>query len=207
MLISREYINTIMHNKYVLASSSKSRYNILKNCGFNFIQKKPNCNEESIKAKLKKNQRPTAVAKKLSFEKAKSISTTKKFFNHYVIGCDTLISMNNTIFDKAKNINEAKSKIKKLSGKTHKIISGITICRKGSVVWQSSETTYVKIRKLKPSDIKKYLNETGKQILTSVGCYQIELLGPHIIEDIRGDFFNVMGLPLFKLLKYVKENK
>ena len=55
--------------------------------------------------------------------------------------------------------------------------------------------------------INKYLKITGKQILNSVGCYQIESLGPIIIEDIKGDFFNVMGLPLFKLLKYVSKNK
>ena len=94
-----------------------------------------------------------------------------------------------------------------MSGKKHKIVSGLTICRKGKRIWQCSSTTVVKIRKINKHQIDKYLKQTGSQILNSVGCYQIESLGPVIIEDIKGDFFNVMGIPLFKLLKYVSKNK
>ena len=196
------------HNTYVLASSSKSRFNILKKSGFLFKQVKPTCNEEKIKNKIKmKKTKPSLVAKKLSYEKAKSISKTKKYFDDYVIGCDTLIYLDNKIFDKAKNLKEAKKKIKTLSGKTHKIVSGLTICKNGRKIWQCSSTTEVKVRKLNALQINKYLKKTGNQILSSVGCYKIESLGPNIIEEIRGDFFNVMGIPLFKLLKYVFKKK
>ena len=106
------------------------------------------------------------------------------------------------IFDKAKSFEEARSKLKQLSGKDHKIVSGLTICKNGKKIWQCSETTNVKIKKLNTTQINKYLKLSGKQVLHSVGCYQIESLGPQIIENIKGDFFNVMGLPLFKLLKY-----
>ena len=198
----------ITHKPYILASSSKSRYKILKNSGFIFKQVKPLCNEEEIKKKInKKINKPTSIAKILSFEKAKSVSGKKKYFNDYVIGCDTLIYLNNKIFDKAKNNNQAKLKIMKLSGKTHKIVSGLTICKNGNKIWQCSATTRVKIRKLTPNQISKYLEKAGEQVLDSVGCYQIESLGTNIIEGVSGDFFNVMGLPLFKLLKYVSNNK
>ena len=198
----------ITHNKYILASSSASRYLILKNSGFNFKQIKPLCNEEKIKKKIiNKSKDPRIIAKKLSYEKAKSVSVKKKYSNFNVIGCDTLICLNKTIFDKAKNMKEAKNKIEKLSGKTHKIISGMTICKRGIKIWQCSVITNVKIRQLTNKEINLYLKKTGKQILQSVGCYQIESLGPKIIENIDGDFFNVMGLPLFKLLKYVSKDK
>ena len=68
------------------------------------------------------------------------------------------------------------------------------------------ESSY-KIRKLNNSEINTYLKKTGKQILSSVGCYQIESLGPNIIESIKGDYFNVMGLPLFNLLDYLYSKK
>ena len=197
----------ITHSEYILASSSRSRNTLLKNCSFNFKQIKPKCDEDKIKEKIIKKNTPNSVAKKLSFEKAKSISETQEYLNNPVIGCDTLIYINNKIFDKAKNIAQAKTKIKQLSGKTHKIVSGLTICIGGKKIWQCSETTKVKIRHLTSSQIDQYLKKNGKQILNSVGCYQIESLGPHIIEDIRGDYFNVLGLPLFKLLKYVSKNK
>ena len=192
-----------IHKSYILASSSKSRENILKKVGFNFKKINPSCNEEDIKKKIKKNNKPSIIAKKLSFEKARSISHTQKYFYDFVIGCDTLIYLNKKIFHKANSLKEAHNKIKTLSGKTHKIVTGITICRKGTKVWQSSSTTSVKIRKLSSLQINKYLKRAGTQVFNSVGCYQIESLGPNIIEEIKGDFFNVMGLPLFKLLKPV----
>ena len=198
----------IINNKYILASSSKSRCQILKNIGFNFKQVKPLCDEEIIKKKLKnKFGRPRDVAKKLSYEKARSISIINKYSSLEVIGCDTIIFLNGTIYDKAKTLKQARNKIKKLSGKKHKIISGLTVCKNGKTVWQSSSTTEVKIRKLSEKQIDLYLKKTGVKILQSVGCYQIETLGPNIIEGISGDFFNVMGLPLFKLLNYVSNKK
>mgnify|MGYP001246687734 CR=1 FL=1 len=196
-----------MHNKFILASSSTSRYKILKNSGFSFIKISPKTDEEKIKKQITKRKKPAFIAKKLSYEKAKSISIKKKYFYHTVIGCDTIIYIGDQIFDKAKNISEAKKKLVILSGKKHKIVSGVTIFNKGKKIYQFSETTQVKIRKLNRIKIDNYLNKTGKQILSSVGCYQVEALGPVIIEDIKGDFFNVMGLPLFKLLKYVSKNK
>ena len=196
-----------MHTKFILASSSNSRYKILKHSGFSFIKIPPETDEEKIKKQITEKKKPAFIAKKLSYEKAKSISIKKKYFYHTVIGCDTLIYMGDQIFDKAKNISEAKKKLTILSGKKHKIVSGVTIFNQGKKIYQFSETTHVKIRKLNKNKIKNYLNKTGKQILSSVGCYQLEALGPVIIEDIKGDFFNVMGLPLFKLLKYVSNNK
>ena len=198
----------ITHNKFVLASSSLSRFKILKNSGLTFIRKKPTCNEEDIKKKLKsKGLKPSLIAKKLSYEKAKSISLQQKYNSYTVLGCDTLIYLNNRVFDKAKNLKEAKKKILELSGKKHKIVSGITACRSGRKVWQCSETTEVEIRMLSSTQVDFYLKKTGRQILGSVGCYQIESLGPNIIRDIKGDFFNVMGIPLFKMLNFLEKHQ
>ncbi len=209
MLIRDQFINMIINKEtLILASSSKSRFNILKNCGLRFNQVNPKCDEEELKKKINKSlKKPNNIVKILSYEKAKSISETKRFFNDFVIGCDTLVYLNRNIFDKAKSLKEAKKKIQTLSGKTHKIVSGITVCNKGKKIWQDTETSSVKIRKLKSLQINNYLNKTGKQILSSVGCYQIEALGPIIIEDIKGDYFNIMGLPLFKLLRFLHKPK
>tara|TARA_B100000073_G_C23682203_1_gene552983 strand:+ start:688 stop:1290 length:603 start_codon:yes stop_codon:yes gene_type:complete len=196
------------NKKYILASSSRSRFKILTKCGFEFKKVKPLCDEDKIKKKINmKKTKPINVVKKLAFEKSKSVSILKKYSKSYVIGCDTIIYLDKKVFDKAKTIEEAYKKIKKLSGRKHKIVSGLVICKNGKKTWSYSETTEVKIRKLNTRQIKQYLNKTGSHILESVGCYQIESLGPSIIEEIKGDFFNVMGLPLFALLKYVSSIK
>ena len=196
-----------MHKQIILASSSTSRFKILKNAGVVFVQKNPKVDENKIKLKIKqKYSNPQVFVKKLSFEKSLSISKLKKYKNNYVIGCDTIVYFDNKIFDKAKNMKEAYKKIEKLSGKQHKIISGTTICLGGRKIWQCSETSLISMRRLSDRDIKAYLRKTGDQILGSVGCYQIELHGPQIIKNIKGDFFNVMGLPLFKILSFLNES-
>ncbi len=207
MFITIIFINILMHQKFILASSSKSRYKILKNAGLNFKQIKPNCNEENIKKNITRKLKPETFAKKLSYEKARSLSRQKKHLNKIVLGCDTIIYHNRRILDKVNTIEKAKKKVRSLSGKTHLIISGLTICINGYKVWQNHETTYVKIRKLNNNEINAYFKKTGKQILSSVGCYQVESLGPNIIENIKGDYFNVMGLPLFNLLDYLYSEK
>jgi len=192
-----------MHREFILASSSKSRYKILKNAGLNFTQRKPYCSEEDIKKTINRKIKPEIFAKKLSYEKARSVSRQKIYANKIVLGCDTVIYHNGKILDKANSIEKARKKIKSLSGKEHLIISGLTICLNGYKIWENYEKTRVKIRMLNNSEINTYLKKTGKQILNSVGCYQIESLGPIIIESIKGDYFNVMGLPLFNLLDYL----
>ena len=127
-----------MHQKFILASSSKSRYKILKNAGLNFTQKKPSCNEEDIKKTISRKTRPEIFAKKLSYEKARSVSIKKLYANKIVLGCDTVIYHNGKILDKVNSIEKAKQKIKSLSGKEHLIISGLSVCLNGSKIWELS---------------------------------------------------------------------
>jgi len=197
----------VINTPFILASKSLSRKKILKNNGLNFKQIKPTCNEEFYKKNLLKQKKsPTQIAKKLSTLKAKSISAIKR--NILVLGSDTTISFEGRLIEKAKNIAEAKEKIQMLSGKNHTIISAASVYYNNKLVWFKVEKTIVKLRKLNNKEINNYLKKTGKKILGCVGCYQIEEKGPNIIEKIRGDYFNVMGFPLFLFLSFlIKQNK
>ena len=196
----------LFNSKFILASSSYSRYKILKGVGLNFKKVKPRCDEEKIKNKLIKKK---IIHKNISLElaraKAKSVSQAEKDIP--VLGSDTIISFNGALFNKAKNLEDAKDKITILSGKHHTIYSGASIFYNKKEIWSHSLTTRVKIRNLTENEIDKYLLLSGKKILSCVGCYQIEGLGPNIVEDIKGDFFNVMGLPLFPFLSFLKKYK
>ena len=191
---------------FILASRSRSRLSLLKKNKLNFIVIKPTCNEEFYKKKyLKKKYSPKKISLELSKMKAMSVSSENK--NKLVIGSDTVIDYKNKMFDKAKNINLARKKIKKLSGKKHSIITSLVAYKNNKLVWSLTEKTTVKLRKLTDSDINKYLKQCGPKILNSVGCYQIEKTGPQIIEEIKGDFFNIMGFPLFPFLRFLINNK
>ena len=193
-------MNTKTNNpKFVLASTSLSRKKILKNAGIIFISTKPLCDENKVKLKHQKKT-PLEISKILAFEKAKSVSNN--FKNKYVVGCDTVISMEKKLIEKVERLSLARKKIKRLSGKRHTIYSSVCVFKNNSKVWSDYDKTNVYMRKLSDRNIKKYLKEAGNQILTSVGCYQIEKLGPSIIYKINGDFFNVMGFPLFKFYKF-----
>ena len=192
------------NNKFILASSSLSRYKILKKNNLNFTKTKPKCNENFLKKKLIKKKVP---AKKISLVlarlKAKSISLEKKKI--IVVGSDTVISFEGTILSKAKNFFEAKKIIKKICGKKHNIYSSASAFYDNKEIWNFTQKSTVKIRELSNKEIQEYLRDAGKNILSSVGCYQAESLGPNIIQEIKGDFFNVLGFPLFPFLIFLRK--
>ena len=194
----------IFNIDFVLASTSKSRYFILKNTGLSFSKQAPLCDENKIKKELliKKN-----TPKKISLELArlKAFSVSKKIENKIIVGSDTVIFINKKILNKARNLREAKDKIKLMSGKKHSIYSSASVFYNRREVWNKTQKTTVKIRKLTEKEINMYLSTTGNKILSSVGCYQIEMGGANIIENIKGDYFNVMGFPLFPFLNFLKK--
>jgi len=194
----------IFNTKFVLASTSKSRYFILKNTGLSFSKRAPLCDENKLKKELliKKN-----TPKKISLElaRSKALSVSKKIKNKPIVGSDTVIFINKKILNKAKNLREAKNKIKFMAGKKHSIYSSASVFYNKKEIWNTTQKTTVKLRKLTNNEINMYLSNTGKKILSSVGCYQIEMGGANIIEGIKGDYFNVMGFPLFPFLNFLKK--
>ena len=195
----------LLNKPFILASNSSSRYRLLKNAGLNFTREKPLCDEEYIKKQLiTKTTNITKIPKLLA--KAKALSISEKKLNILVVGSDTIIVFNNKIINKAKTIEEAKKKLKKLSGKKHQIISCVSVCFKNKQIWSSHQKSTIQMSKLNQKQINSYLKKTGKDVLSSVGCYQVEKLGPQIIKTINGDFFNVLGFPLFPFLTFLSKS-
>lgn len=194
------------NRRFVLASSSNSRYKMLKNVGLVFEKKNPKCNEDILKKKLLEEKKtPKKISLELARLKAKSISSFSK--NKIVVGSDTVIELSNTLLNKAKDMKEAKKKIKKMSNKTHKIYSSASVFFNNKELWSSTGLTYVTIRKINEEEIEKYLKFVGKGALSAVGCYQLERGGPNIIKEIKGDYFNVLGFPLFPFLNFLYKQK
>ena len=199
-------IHMLLNIKFVLASNSASRKMLLKNAGLSFFIEKPLCDEDYIKSKLlKKNINKKKLPKLLA--KAKALSISKKNTKHLVVGSDTIILFNNKIINKARTIEEAKKKLQKLSGKKHQIISGASVCLNNKQIWSYQQTSTIHMNTLNQTKIDIYLKKTGKNILSSVGCYQVEKFGPQIIKSINGDFFNVLGFPLFPFLAFLSKRQ
>ena len=194
----------LLDKKFILASNSASRKTLLKNAGLSFLTKKPLCDEDYIKGQLlKKNINKKNLPKLLA--EAKALSVSKMNTKNLVVGSDTIILFNNKLVNKAKTIEEAKKKLQRFSGKKHQIISGASICFNNKQIWSYQQTSTIHMNTLNQKQINTYLKKTDKSILSSVGCYQVERLGPQIIKSINGDFFNVLGFPLFPFLTFLSK--
>ena len=205
MFITNDVTHMLLNKQFILASNSLSRYRLLKNAGLNFIKTKPLCDEEYIKKGFVKKKNILNLANFLA--KAKALSVSHKYKNSLVVGSDTIIVFQNKIFDKANNLFEAKQKLKKLSAGKHQIISGVSVCRDNKQLWSTNQKSTIHMNKLNNDQIDQYLKYTGIDVLSSVGCYQVEKIGPQIIKSIKGDFFNVLGFPLFPFLAFLKTLK
>ena len=204
MFITINVLHMLLNKQFILASNSASRYKLLKNAGLRFTKISPLCDEDYLKKKLiNKNINKKNLPKILAKEKALSISIKKP--KKLVVGSDTIIIFKNKIINKANNLDDAKKKLQKLSGNKHQIISGVSVCYMNKQIWSKQQSSTIIIKKLNLKQINDYLKHTNKDILFSVGCYQAEKLGPQIIKSIKGDFFNVLGFPLFPFLSFLSK--
>ena len=115
---------------------------------------------------------------------------------------------NLVIFSKTRFDNEVKFQnilLKRLSNKTHKLISGTVIAKNNKIVWKHRSEARMSMHKLSEKDIDDYLSATGKKILNCVGAYNIEGFGSNLFKKIDGDFFSIVGLPLIDLLNALRK--
>ena len=186
----------------ILASASKIRYEILRKVGIEFSVITSNVNEDKLKKKII-NRSIKEKASILASEKALNVSIN--YPNSYVIGADQICNLNNKIFSKPKNMNNAIEQLKELSGKTHKQTSGISLCFNGKIIWSCVEEAELTMNKLEENEIIKYI-EIDKPF-SSCGSYRYESLGMHLFSKVNGNNETIQGLPLIALLKQFRKNK
>lgn len=133
----------------------------------------------------------------------KSNAFAEESEENIIIAADTTVVFNNEILGKPNNETEAKEMLTKLSGKVHKVISGVSILHKKEQ-FSFSETTLVEFKKLSDSEINYYI--TNYKPFDKAGGYGIqEWIGLIGIKKIEGDYYNVMGLPSFRLYNFLIE--
>lgn len=145
---------------------------------------------------------PVELAKALSTEKATLVARNHQ--NALVIAADTFIVLDGHVLGKPHTETEARQMLESLNGKSHRVITGLTILDTDSdrIISRAVETR-VHMKKLAPDEIESYIR-TGEP-LDKAGGYAIQGLGAVLIDNIEGDFFNVIGLPLSALADGLKE--
>ena len=167
----------------ILASTSPRRRELIKKIVNKFTVIKPVCDEVI-------DGSPYFIAKQNALLKGRSVK------GDFVLACDTIVALDNTIFGKPKNKDEAFSTLKKLSGKTHKVISGVYI-RYKTIESIFTDTSYVTFKKLTDIDINNYINRFNPY--DKAGSYAIQ--DNMVVDKYEGSLDNIIGLPVERIIE------
>jgi len=190
----------------ILASASGIRLKILQDFGFNVKVVPASIDEDEIKNSLS-NEKFTSfdISRALAETKAKKISG--KFIKDVVLGADQVLDFKGKIFNKPENMGSAIDLMQKLNGNSHSLFSSICLSKNNAVIWMHTEEVVLQMKKLSDKFIEDYLDKIGLETIKQYGVYQIEGLGKELFEEIQGDEYSVMGMPIKQLINYYKINE
>ena len=184
--------------KFILASKSPRRKEILKKINLNFKVINSNIDESIIP----NNINPINYSIKLAELKASDIS--KKNPNYTVIGADTIVLINNQILNKPKNFEEAKKMLNLLSNKTHQVITGVSLKNKFLDIDENFyDISYVSFYNLCDDQINYYINHYKP--FDKAGGYGIQDYAGLFIKNIKGSYDNIVGFPVSKFYQIMKK--
>jgi septum formation protein len=181
----------------ILASSSPRRQYLMKEAGFTFTVEKPDV-EESFPTEMPVDQ----VAKYLAEKKAEYFRPEIK--EEIIVTADTVVILEGKILNKPQDRNEAIAMLTALSGKTHLVMTGVSIVSKEKEE-SFDDTTEVTFVKLSTQQIEYYVD--NYKPYDKAGAYGAQdWIGMIAIEKIKGSYFNVMGLPIHKVYQHLTTN-
>ena len=182
----------------ILASRSPRRRYLLKQAGLSFSVIPSSIDEASIPISS-----PEIYVKVLS--EAKAYNVSEKYPEKWVIGADTIVLKDRTILGKPDSKAEARDMLKQLSGQTHEVFTGYSICCKEKRrTFSETVKTQVLFKVLSDQEIEWYIH-TGEPF-DKAGAYAIQGLGTFLVKSISGSYTNVVGLPVCEVIEFlVKE--
>lgn len=193
-----------MAERIILASGSRFRKAMLEAAGVDIDVVPATIDERAVEKTLAgTGASPEDVAQVLA--EAKAIDVSEKNPGRLVLGCDQTLSLDDELFHKPADMEDARRHLLKLSGRTHQLNSAAVLARNGETLWRDVGIARMTMRRLEPGIIGRHLARVGPMALNSVGAYQIEGEGIQLFEKIDGDHFTIVGLPLLPLLKELRD--
>ena len=185
-----------MNNGYnfILASASPRRKELLSTYIKDF-KIMPADIEETVSANIEKEAVPLYIAQ----QKAATVKPQMNE-NDIIITADTIVLLDDIIYGKPKDKNDAFNMINNLSGKEHKVITGVCcFCGDGKINIEFADTTLVTFTKLEKNTIESYL--TKNEYTDKAGAYAVQGYAALFLEKINGSYDNVVGLPVGRLMR------
>ena len=192
--------------KIILASKSGVRKKILQENDIEFDVVHSQVDEDMAKESLlNEGADPLLISKNLA--ELKAIKVSKSNADQLILGADSVISLNDKLINKPNTREEALEIIAKLNGKVHYLISSVCFVKNGSMVWNYSDRSELKMKQMDEKQIKSYLDKIPTATLLAYGVYKVEANGRELFEYIKGDENSIMGLPIKQIKQYIKNYK
>ena len=177
----------------ILASKSPRRIELLRQIGIEKFEIMPADTDETVDYTLGYEKAVTELAMQKAIFTAKTAAP-----GSIVIGADTLVLINGVFLGKPENVESAFEMIKTLSGNTHSVLTGVCVA-KDEYIQTHCEKTDVTFKTISENEIWAYLKQG--EYSDKAGAYAIQGRGALFVESIKGDYYNVIGLPLCALGK------
>ena len=192
--------------RLALASKSATRRQLLADAGLPFMTIDADIDEREAEAEaLAGGVSQRDLARWLA--QAKAVAASHELAGAYCLGADQILLAGDEILHKSRDLDDVRAKIAALAGRSHLLISGFAIARDGKVLHADDDAAELTMRALTPEAIELYVEAAGEVLLTSVGGYQLEKLGVHLFSRIVGDHTTILGLPMLKLLAWLRAQR
>ena len=183
--------------RLILASKSAARRSMLADAGVTFSVQVADVDEDAVKA-----VHDPADAAGLAVELAcvKALAVSRHDEDAWVLGADQTLGFDGGLISKAASLEDARARLVAMRGRTHQLHSGAALARNGQIVWSGVDTATMRVRDFSDAFLDAYLAAEGEALLHCVGSYRLEGMGSQLFEAVEGDFFTVLGLPLWPVL-------
>ncbi len=186
----------------ILASKSAIRRQLLQNAGVAFAICDSGVDEDARKNRLlQAGTTPLRVAQALAEAKALAVSSKRP---GKVIGADQTLDFRGRLFDKVASAEAARDRLLTLRGAQHRLHTAVAVAEGGSIIWRWRESPRLSMRAFTDAFLDAYMARNGAQVLSSVGCYQLEGEGLQLFDKVEGDYFSILGLPLLPLMAFLR---
>ena len=189
----------------ILASRSAARNALLAAAGVRFESCPAQINELQQSANAAAaGLDAAATAKTLAEAKAGAVAAA--YPGRIIIGADQILECEGRLLHKVDDMAAARQQLRELRGRTHHLHSGIALATDDRTIWSTVVTAALTMRDFPESELETTLALEGEPVLTSVGCYRLEGPSIRLFEEIRGDYFTILGLPMLPLLAALRQH-
>lgn len=183
--------------RLILASKSAARRAMLEGAGVPFSVQVADVDEDAVKAA---HDPADAAGLAVELARVKALAVSRHDPEAWVLGADQTLAFAGGLVSKAGSLDEARERLTAMRGQAHHLHSGAALACNGQIVWSGVDTATMRVRDFSDAFLDAYLAAEGPGLLACVGSYRLEGMGAQLFEAVEGDYFTVLGLPLWPVL-------